>query len=208
VDEKPRITTDATVGGFPIKIPVLDIFTIGAGGGSIAFIDKGGLLRVGPISAGANPGPASYGIGLDPTVTDANLILGRLRSEYFLGGRMQLDTQRALQAYENLGRQIGLNPIETALGVIEITNSHMERALRLISVERGIDPTGNTAEAEFTLLSFGGAGGLHATNLAHRLGIRRILIPSLASTLSAYGMLAADIVKDRNEAREYFLLGD
>ena len=111
-------------------------------------------------------------------------------------GKMPLDTQRALLAYESLGKQIGLNAYETALGVIEITNSHMERALRLISVERGIDPSGGTAQSEFTLLSFGGGGGLHAANLARRLGIRKILIPALASTLSAYGMLASDIVKD------------
>jgi N-methylhydantoinase A len=169
---------------------MLDIHTIGAGGGSIAHIDAGGALRVGPHSAGADPGPACYGKGTLPTVTDANLVLGRLAPEYFLGGKMPLDLARATTAIDALSTELGMSIAQTALGVIEIANAHMERALRLISVERGHD------SREFTLLSFGGAGGLHACELARRMGIRRIFIPPHASVLSALGMLAADVVKD------------
>lgn len=190
IEDSPKVTTDAEVGGCPIRVPVLDIHTIGAGGGSIAFVDKGGALRVGPESAGANPGPACYGIGDLPTVTDANLVLGRLLPEFFLGGKMQLDVQRARNALSHLGLKLSLDEIEVANGIIAITNAHMERALRVISVERGYDPR------YYTLLSFGGAGGLHAGQIARSLGIKRVMIPPLASTLSAFGMLAADIVKD------------
>ncbi len=190
IDGAPQVTTESIVGGSPIRIPVLDIHTIGAGGGSIARVDGGGALRVGPESAGADPGPACYGKGDLPTVTDANLILGRLASDFFLGGQMHLDFERAYSAFNRLGMMLDLDPVQTALGVVEVANAHMEHALRVISVERGYDPR------RFTLLSFGGAGGLHAADLARRLGIRHILAPPLASTLSAFGMLAADIVKD------------
>ena len=190
IDGTPQVTTEAVVGGCPIRVPVLDIHTIGAGGGSLARLDAGGALRVGPESAGADPGPACYGKGELPTVTDANLVLGRLAPEYFLGGQMPLDEGRARRAMDLLGQKMGMDRYNTALGVIEVANAHMERALRLISVERGYDPR------EFTLLSFGGAGGLHAADLARRLGIPRVLIPPMASTLSAFGMLAADVVKD------------
>jgi N-methylhydantoinase A len=194
IDGVPRVTTESIVGGHPIRVPVLDIHTIGAGGGSIAGVDMGGALRVGPESAGANPGPACYGRGelseCRPTVTDAHLVLGHLDPENFLGGKMPLDVSRAQLVLEALAEQLGLEPLQTALGVIEIANAHMERALRVISVERGNDPR------DFTLLSFGGAGGLHAGDLARRLGIPRVLIPPIASTLSAFGMLAADVVKD------------
>ncbi|MEW5872807.1 MAG: hydantoinase/oxoprolinase family protein [Chloroflexota bacterium] len=185
-----QVTGEAQVGGCPIRIPLLDIHTIGAGGGSIARLDPGGALRVGPHSAGADPGPACYGRGELPTVTDANLALGRLAAEYFLGGEMPLHPQRAFQALERLGQPLGLPAFQAALGVVAVANAHMERALRLISVERGHDPRG------FTLLSFGGAGGLHAAELARRLGIPAVLVPPLASTLSAFGMLAAEVVKD------------
>ncbi|RPI24661.1 MAG: hydantoinase/oxoprolinase family protein, partial [Chloroflexota bacterium] len=188
-----RVTTESVVGGYPIRIPVLDIHTIGAGGGSIASVDLGGALRVGPESAGADPGPACYGRGDGPglpTVTDANLVLGRLAAEHFLGGEMPLDGSRAAEALTTLGKAMGLDRTRAALGVIEVVNAHMERALRVISVERGYDPR------DFTLLSFGGAGGLHAADLARRLDIPQVLIPPLASTLSAFGMLAADVVKD------------
>ncbi|MEJ2267241.1 MAG: hydantoinase/oxoprolinase family protein, partial [Anaerolineales bacterium] len=189
IDGVPRVTTESIVGGHPIRVPVLDIHTIGAGGGSIAGVDMGGALRVGPESAGANPGPACYGRGelseCRPTVTDAHLVLGHLDPENFLGGKMPLDVSRAQHVLEALAEQLGLEPLQTALGVIEIANAHMERALRVISVERGNDPR------DFTLLSFGGAGGLHAGDLARRLGIPRVLIPPIASTLSAFGMLAA-----------------
>ena len=190
IDEKPQITTESIVGGCPIRIPVLDIHTIGAGGGSIASVDMGGVLRVGPESAGADPGPACYGLGDLPTVTDANLVLGRIIPEYFLDGKLALDLSRSWKALDHLGKKLGLTPIEAALGIIEIVNAHMERALRVISVERGYDPR------DFVLVSFGGAGGLHAAKLAKILGIQRVLIPPIASTLSAFGMLAADIVKD------------
>jgi N-methylhydantoinase A len=185
-----QVTTDSVVSGCPIRIPVLDIHTIGAGGGSIASMDFGGALRVGPQSSGADPGPACYGKGNLPTVTDANLLLGRLAPDLFLGGQMPLFPERSRQALVKLGDDLGLNPVEAALGVIEIVNAHMERALRVISVERGFDPR------DFNLLSFGGAGGLHAVELARRLEIPRVLIPPTASTLSAVGMLAADVVKD------------
>lgn len=184
------VTTESLVSGCPIRIPMLDIHTIGAGGGSIARLDEGGALRVGPESAGADPGPACYGRGELPTVTDANLVLGRLAPDFFLGGAMRLDIDRARQAIEMLGAKSGLEVLQAALGVVQVANAHMERALRVISVERGHDPR------QFTLLSFGGAGGLHAVELARRLGIGQVLIPPLASTLSAFGMLAADIIRD------------
>jgi N-methylhydantoinase A len=190
IDEKPQITTESIVGGCPIRIPVLDIHTIGAGGGSIASVDLGGVLRVGPESAGANPGPACYGLGDYPTVTDANLVLGRIIPEHFLDGQLVLDPSRSWKALDRIGEQLGLSPVEAALGIVEIVNAHMERALRVISVERGYDPR------DFVLISFGGAGGLHAASLSKSLGIHRVLIPPIASTLSAFGMLAADVVKD------------
>jgi N-methylhydantoinase A len=190
IDGKPQITTEAVVSGCPIHIPMLDIHTIGAGGGSIARVDNGGVLQVGPESAGAEPGPACYGFGDLPTVTDANLVLGRLSPEFFLGGQMPLSAFRAHAVLELLGNQLELSSEQAALGVIAVANAHMGRALRLISVERGHDPR------LFTLLSFGGAGGLHAVDLARGLGIPHVLVPPQASTLSALGMLAADIVKD------------
>jgi N-methylhydantoinase A len=190
IDGTPHLTNEAEISGCPIRVPILDIHTIGAGGGSIAYVDLGGALRVGPQSAGADPGPACYGKGDSPTVTDANLVLGRLSPEHFLGGKMVLDYHRARLAIQKIGDQIGLNPEETALGIIRVANAHMERALRVISVERGHDPRG------FILLSFGGAGGLHAADLAHKLAIPQVLIPPYASTLSAFGMLTANVVKD------------
>lgn len=197
IDGTPRIASDMVIEGSPIGIPMLDIHTIGAGGGSIASMDLGGALRVGPQSAGADPGPACYGkssIQTDlPTVTDANLLLGRLSPEHFLGGEMQIYPERSLSAITRLGDKLGMTPVQTALGIIDVVNAHMERALRVISIERGIDPR------QFDLLSFGGAGGLHAAELARRLGISRVLIPGRASTLSAYGMLAADVVKDYSQ---------
>jgi N-methylhydantoinase A len=193
-----HVSTQAEIGGLPIRIPVIDIHTVGSGGGSIAYLDAGGALRVGPQSAGSDPGPICYGRGgQQPTVTDANLILGRLAPDHFLGGRMSLDLEATADALADLaGRaslpaQPGLSLAQTAaLGVVQIVNAHMERALRVISVERGYDPR------DFVLVSFGGAGGLHACDLARGLGIRRVLIPPGASTLSAFGMLSADVVKD------------
>ena len=197
VDNVPAVTTETEIGGFPIRIPVLDIHTIGAGGGSIASVDLGGALRVGPESAGADPGPACYARRDNaddlPTVTDANVVLGRLPSDHFLGGKMKLDYDRAHNALKQIGGKIGLNALQTARGVIDVVNAHMERALRLVSIERGYDPR------EFSLLSFGGAGGLHACDLAEQLGIPTVIVPPLASTLSAYGMLVADVIKDYSQ---------
>ncbi len=197
IDNAPLLTSESQVGGHPIRIQVLDIHTIGAGGGSIARVDLGGALRVGPESAGADPGPACYGLhtpddptNLHVTVTDANLVLGRLAPEFFLGGKIQLNTNLAQLALARLGISLGLNPIQAALGVIEVVNANMERALRVISIQRGYDPR------DFSLVCFGGAGGLHASDLARRLSIPQVLIPPLAGTLSAFGMLAADIIKD------------
>jgi len=190
IDGIPKVTTESTIGSCPIRIPVLDIHTIGAGGGSIAHIDPGGVLRVGPESAGAIPGPACYGRGMSPTVTDANLLLGRLDANYFLGGSMPLDADRARLSIQRLTEALQMEIEQIALGVIDIANAHMERALRLISVERGYDPV------DFALFAFGGAGGLHAAELARRLGIQRVLVPSMASTLSAFGMLVADVIRD------------
>lgn len=190
IDENPSLTKESIVGGVPVALPMLDIHTIGAGGGSIAKIDPGGVLCVGPESAGAQPGPACYGTGELATVTDANLLLGRILPDHFLGGKIRLDKERSRQSLRCLGKQIGLDEYRTALGVIEVVNTHMERALRVTSVEKGYDPK------EFSLLTFGGAGGLHATDLAQRLGIPLVIIPPLASTLSAFGMLATDYIKD------------
>ncbi|OGO27063.1 MAG: 5-oxoprolinase [Chloroflexi bacterium RBG_16_54_18] len=193
IDEKPQLTNEAVISGCPIRIPLLDIHTIGAGGGSIARIDAGGALRVGPESAGADPGPACYGKGDLPTVTDANLILGRLAGEYFLDGRMLLDFDKAFQALQGLGTRMHMSPQRAALGIVQVANAHMTRALRVTSVERGHDPR------NFILLSFGGAGGLHAADLARGMGIPLVLAPPTASTLSAFGMLVADIVKDYSQ---------
>jgi N-methylhydantoinase A len=190
IDGKPQITSEAVISGCPIHIPQLDIHTIGAGGGSLAQVDAGGAMIVGPKSAGADPGPACYGRGDLPTVTDANLVLNRLSSEHFLGGQMTLDGSRAQAALAKLGKELNLTAEQAALGVVAVANAHMEGALRLISVERGHDPR------HFTLLSFGGAGGLHAADLARGLGIPRVLVPPFASTLSAFGMLTADVIKD------------
>lgn len=202
VDQQPSISTETMVAGYPIGIPMLDIHTIGAGGGSIARVDLGGVLRVGPESAGADPGPACYALGDPsgdlPTVTDANVVLGRLPVDYFLGGKMKIDPDRSFKVMSDLGHQMGLDAIHAAHGVIEVVNAHMERALRLVTIERGHDPQ------DFELLSFGGAGGLHAATLARRLSIPRVIVPPLASTLSAFGMLVADVVKDYSQTVMFF----
>jgi len=233
----PRSTAETTLGGLPVAVPVLDVHSVGAGGGSLARLDAGGALRVGPESAGAEPGPACYGKGGSrPTVTDANLILGRLDAECFLGGTFRLDLEAAKQAFFNFqsageGRGFspaGLRPskriiendvlgggaeaspflgpfehparrrrcserqssLELAQGIIAVSNATMERALRVISVERGHDPR------DFSLVSFGGAGGLHAAALASSLGLARVIVPSNPGAFSALGILLSDIVKD------------
>jgi len=167
-------------------VPMVDMHTIGAGGGSIAYIDQGGLLQVGPESAGAFPGPACYGKGGErPTVTDANTVLGRLRPEAFLGKQMPLDLDKARQAVNTIAEPLGLSIEEAALGIITLANEHMTRALRNISVKRGEDPR------EFRLTCFGGAGGLHVCDIAEALNIKTALVPRLGGVLSAYGMLVA-----------------
>ncbi len=186
-----QLTSEGEIAGLPLRVPMIDIHTVGSGGGSISYVDPGGLLQVGPKSAGAEPGPACYGRGgAEPTVTDANLLLGRLDPERFLGGEMTLDAVPARQVIDRLAERLGLTSEQAALGIIRIVNAHMARAIRLVSVARGHDPR------DFTLISFGGAGGLHACEVAREVGIDRVLIPRGASTLSAYGMLAADVAKD------------
>ncbi len=184
----PQITKESSVSGMPVASPMLDIHTVGAGGGSLAYMDAGGILHVGPQSAGADPGPACYGRGDGVTVTDANLLLGRLDPQNFLGGAMTLDEDRARAC---AGRFATEETIEQfASGVVLLAEVAMEKAIRVISVERGYDPR------EFTLLSFGGAGPLHACELARALSIPRVLVPIMPGALSALGILLSDTVRD------------
>jgi N-methylhydantoinase A len=178
--------------GLPLTLPTIDVTTIGAGGGSIAWIDGGGFMRVGPASAGAVPGPACYKQGgTEATVTDANLVLGRLNPDYFLGGQVQLETSLALDAVSKLGEKMGLNLAQTALAIINIANDNMMNAVRLRTVEVGIDPGG------YSLVAFGGAGALHASALARLLGIQQVIIPPHPGLCSAFGALAADLRCDK-----------
>jgi len=201
----PRVTKDYEVGasgragtgsqrggGYPIRTPVLDLVEIGAGGGSLAWVDSGGLLRVGPQSAGADPGPASYGKGgKEPTVTDANLVLGRLNPHYFLGGAIELDVEQARRAIqETCARPLGMDVSAAALAIIEIANAAMVNALRLVSVQRGYDPR------DFVLIAFGGAGPVHANRLAAETEILTTLIPLSPGTFSALGLLVSDLKHD------------
>jgi N-methylhydantoinase A/oxoprolinase/acetone carboxylase beta subunit len=190
IDGQIGTTSDSIVGDFPVRLPMLDIHTVGAGGGSIAWLDSGGSLRVGPRSAGADPGPACYGKGSELTVTDANLLLGRLDLAYFLGGRMELDLPRARGIARELAQRLKMTERALAEGVIRIANSNMERAIRKVSVQRGHDPR------DFALLAFGGAGGLHACALADSLDMTTVMIPEHSGVLSALGMLLADVTKD------------
>lgn len=193
-DGAPQLTAEKTIAGLPIRVPALDIHTVAAGGGSIARRDPGGRLRVGPESAGARPGPICYGMGGERiTVTDANLFLGRIRPLTFLGGRMKLDTKAVARSMEQLGRSLGLSALETAEGIIKVANAVMERAIRVITVQKGHDP------GDFTLVSFGGAGGLHAADLARSLKISRVLIPGNPGVFSAYGLVLADTVRDLSQ---------
>lgn len=186
IDGDIRLTNEGHIGEWPVAVPMVDMHTIGAGGGSIARVDDGGLLQVGPESAGAAPGPACYGRGgLQPTVTDANLVLGYLQADAFLGGAMPLDTGAAQRAMQGLADRLDCSPVEAARGVLAVANEHMAQALRVISVQRGEDPSG------YVLMSFGGAGGLHVCALADALGMRRALVPVNAGVLSALGMLVA-----------------
>jgi len=191
IDGAIPTTSDTMVGDFPVRLPVIDIHSVGAGGGSIVHVDSGGALRVGPRSAGAVPGPACYGLGTELTVTDANLLLGRLDPGQFLGGRMTLDVERARRVAADLGRRVGLDDAALVEGVVRIANANMERAIRVVSVQRGVDPR------DFALLAFGGAGGMHACAIADTLGIGTVIVPRHAGVLSALGMLLADAVKDQ-----------
>ncbi len=184
--------TDLVVDDMPIRTPAVDLHTVGAGGGSIAWFDPGGALRVGPQSAGADPGPAAYGRGTLPTVTDAHTVLGRLRPEQQLGGTVALDVERARTAISTIAQPFGSVEI-AAQAVIDVVNANMARALRVISVERGYDP------ARFSLVAFGGAGPLHACDLANAVGIPQVLIPLSPGVLSAAGMMIADITRDAEQ---------
>lgn len=198
VDGAIHTTSEAEIAGIPIRVPVLDIHTVGAGGGSLARVDAGGALRVGPESAGADPGPACYGRGArTATVTDANAFLGRLPAAGLLGGELPLDLEAARAAMAVLSRELTAHAAgnhvdlaEVALGILQVVNAEMERAIRVMSVERGHDPR------DYVLVSFGGAGGVHACELARSLNVGRVLIPWAASTLSALGMLTANVFLD------------
>lgn len=191
MDGELPLTMESSISGYPVKVPMIDIHTVGAGGGSIAALDSGGSLTVGPESAGANPGPICYGQGgTGVTVTDANLYLGRIVPDHFLGGGMTLDETTTRQAIETMAADLGMTPVALAEGILAVANTNMERAIRVISVEKGYDPR------EFTMLSFGGAGGMHCADLARLLGMSTVFIPVNPGILSATGMLMADVVKD------------
>lgn len=189
---EPRVAPESQFEGFPVKMPILDVHAIGAGGGSLAWIDKGGALNVGPESAGSDPGPACYGLGGErPTVTDANLVLGRLNADYFLGGEMKLYPKLAEKAIkEHVAKPLGVSLEEAASGIIRVVNANMVRGISVSSTERGFDVR------EFALLPFGGAGPLHAVELAKDLGMSRVVIPMYPSTLSAVGLLVANTRHD------------
>jgi N-methylhydantoinase A/oxoprolinase/acetone carboxylase beta subunit len=190
IDGNLAMTTDSTISEFPMRLPMIDIHTVGAGGGSIVTKDSGGALQVGPSSAGTEPGPVCYGSGQNLTVTDANLLLGGLDPEYFLGGRMALDCDRTREIARELAVEFNLSIGKLAEGIVRVANANMERALRVVSVARGHDPR------DFGLLAFGGAGGMHACELADRLGMPTVIVPRYAGVLSALGMLLADVTKD------------
>ncbi len=205
IEGRPRTTSETALAGLPVAVPVLDVHSVGAGGGSIARIDAGGALRVGPESAGAEPGPVCYRRGgTRPTVTDANLLLGRLDPDYFLGGTFKLDSRevertfveffRSLRTQSEARRAGFKTPLDLAQGIVAVANATMEKALRVISVERGYDPR------EFSLISFGGAGGLHAADLARSLRLDRVIVPQNPGAFSALGVLLSDIVKDVSQS--------
>jgi N-methylhydantoinase A len=191
VDKRAELSTDTKIDGLPIMVPMIDVVSIGAGGGSIAWMDEGTILKVGPQSAGSNPGPACYDLGGDyPTVTDANFALGLIRKAKFWGGRMELDLDRAKAALEELSPFMGGDYLHVADSIRRVVNSNMLQAIRLVSVERGFDPR------DFYLIAFGGAGPLHAAELAAELGMRGALVPNYPGLLSAYGLVVADFQRD------------
>ena len=184
-------TTKRKVCGLPSGVPMIDVHAVGAGGGSIAQIDNAGALKVGPESAGANPGPAAYGLGNEnPVVTDANLVLGRINPHYVLGGRLKIDAELSKKAVKaKIADPMGIGTEDAALGIVKVVNSNMARAIRVITVEKGHNPS------DFTLVAYGGAGPLHAVHLAQEMGIRTVLIPPAPGALCALGLLTADIKK-------------
>lgn len=188
----PKLTTSKAIAEFPVKVPMTDVTAVGAGGGSIAWIDNGGMMKVGPESAGAYPGPIAYSRGGDkPTVTDANVVLHRLNPKVILGGRMKIDEEAAYKAIEEkLAKPLGMSTLDAARGIITVVNSNMARAIRVVSVERGYDPR------EFVVVAFGGAGALHAVNVAKDLGINHVMIPCNPGILCAVGLLVSDIRSD------------
>ncbi len=190
VESANRFATEAWIEGLPVRVPMLDIHTVGAGGGSLASVDAGGRLRVGPESAGSRPGPACYGIGEQATVTDAHVVLGRILPERFLDGSMPIDAARAHHAVEAIADKLHVTTAEAAAAIVRIANSNMETALRAVTVERGLDPR------DFPLVAFGGCGGLHACEMAEELGIERVIFPAFAGALSALGMLLAQPTRD------------
>jgi N-methylhydantoinase A len=189
---KPILTSEGNIEGIPILVSIIDINAIGAGGGSIAWIDEGGALKVGPQSAEAVPGPACYGLGgQQPTITDANVILGRIDPDYFLGGEMRLNPKLAKKVIEEkLCGPLKMDLISAALGIVRVANANMVRGIRVVSVERGYDPR------DFTLIPYGGAGPLHAVALAKELKIPKVLVPPIPGIFSAMGMLISDIRHD------------
>ncbi|MDQ6675945.1 MAG: hydantoinase/oxoprolinase family protein [Acidobacteriota bacterium] len=193
-ERHPRLTTEAYIDGYPVRLPMLDIHTVGSGGGSLARVDEGGRLLVGPESAGSNPGPACYGTGTLATVTDAHVVLGRIAANQFLGGAMRIYPERAEVAVSQIAAAMQCSVVDAALGILRIANANMERAIRVVSVERGEDPR------DFPLVAFGGCGGLHACEMAEELGISTVLIPQHAGVLSALGMLLADRTRDYSAA--------
>jgi N-methylhydantoinase A len=188
IEGEAQTTTETVIAGVPIKLPMVDVHTVSAGGGSIAWADAGGALRVGPHSAGAEPGPVAYDAGgEEPTVTDANLFLGYLADRAELGGEVVLKRELSEKSLASLGEKLGLDPQEAALGIVRVANAEMMRALRVISVERGLDPRA------FALLAFGGAGGMHACSLAEELGMDTVLVPRAGGVLSALGLAISDL---------------
>ncbi len=190
IDKEFKITKESSLSGLPLRIPMIEIQTVGAGGGSIAVIDRGGAMKVGPESAGANPGPACYGISDFPTVTDAFVVLGWMVPELFLGGKMKIFPDKSFKAIDQVAKDSNLTLHKAAEGIIRVASANMEKALRVVSIERGYDPR------DFSLIAFGGAGGLCAVILAERLGIKKIIVPNFQGVFSALGMILSDSVKE------------
>jgi N-methylhydantoinase A len=189
-DGNPEITNEFEIDNLPIRTPVLDINTVGAGGGSLIWIDEGGMLRAGPESAGADPGPACYGRGgTQPTVTDAHVVRGTIRREAFLGGKMDIDPDAAEEAFGTLAGRLGMSVQEIADSAIRVANANIIRAIQIITTQRGKDPR------DYAMVAFGGAGPLHAAQVADDLGVHTILVPPNAGVISAFGLLAADYIQ-------------